>query len=72
MMTAVMTIVMTTVMTWLHMINNDMILLMTKTAYKVEDTYSKYPTKDKKYECRTGLFKGFFVSSVEFCKMRYR
>ena len=30
--------------------------------------YSQYPTDDKKYECRTGPFKGFFVSSVEFCK----
>jgi hypothetical protein len=31
------------------------------------DTYSEYKTKDKKYECRTGPFEGFFVSSVEFC-----
>ena len=23
---------------------------------------------DKKYECRTGPFQGFFVSSLEFCK----
>ena len=30
--------------------------------------YSQYPTGDKKYECRTGPFEGFFVSSVEFCK----
>ena len=30
--------------------------------------YSHYPTDDKKYECRTGPFEGFFVSSVEFCK----
>jgi collagen triple helix repeat protein len=30
--------------------------------------YSKYPTDYKKYECRTGPFEGFFVSSVEFCK----
>jgi hypothetical protein len=30
--------------------------------------YSQYPTEDKKYECRTGPFEGFFVSSVEFCK----
>ena len=28
--------------------------------------YSDYKTKDKKYECRTGHFEGFFVSSVEF------
>jgi hypothetical protein len=31
--------------------------------------YSQYPTDDKKYECRTGPFEGFFVSSVEFCKV---
>ena len=31
-------------------------------------SYSTHPTDEKKYECRTGLFKGFFVSSVEFCK----
>src|SRR5215212_1874441 len=30
--------------------------------------YSQYPTDDKKYECQTGPFEGFFVSSVEFCK----
>ena len=30
--------------------------------------YSTYPSDDKKYECRTGPFEGFFVSSVEFCK----
>jgi len=34
----------------------------------VTSSYSKYPTDDKKYECRTGPFEGFFVSSVEFCK----
>ncbi len=32
------------------------------------DSYSQYPTNDKKYECRTGPFEGFFVGSVEFCK----
>jgi hypothetical protein len=32
------------------------------------DSYSTYPTDDKPYECRTGPFEGFFVSSVEFCK----
>ena len=35
----------------------------------MEIVYSQYPTKDKKYECRTGPFEGFFVSSVEFVKM---
>ena len=34
------------------------------------DSYSKYPTDDNKYECRTGPLEGFFVSSVEFCKFK--
>ena len=33
------------------------------------DNYSKYPTKDKKVACQTGQFEGFFVESVEFCKL---
>jgi len=33
-----------------------------------DNSYSEYPTDDKKYECRTGPAEGFFVSSVEFCK----
>ena len=41
-----------------------------KNSYKIDDSYSKYPTDDKKYECKTGQFKGFFVSSVEFCKLK--
>ena len=32
------------------------------------EEYSKYPTKENNYECRTGPFEGFFVSLVEFCK----
>ena len=32
--------------------------------------YSKYPTEDKKITCETGQFEGFFVSSVEFCKLK--
>jgi len=36
--------------------------------YYGDNYYSAYPTNDKKYECRTGPFEGFFVSSVEFCK----
>ena len=36
--------------------------------YGDNDMYSKYPTEVNKYECRTGPFEGFFVSSVEFCK----
>src|ERR671913_2313621 len=37
-------------------------------SYGYNSYYSQYPTDDKKYECRTGPFEGFFVSSVEFCK----
>ena len=37
-------------------------------SYWVIRYYSTYPTDDKPYECRTGPFEGFFVSSVEFCK----
>jgi hypothetical protein len=36
--------------------------------YGGDSYYSQYPTDDKKYECQTGPFEGFFVSSVEFCK----
>src|SRR5215208_2685533 len=36
--------------------------------YYGDNSYSQYPTDDKKYQCRTGPFEGFFVSSVEFCK----
>ena len=36
-----------------------------------DNYYSTYPTDDKKYECRTGPFEGFFVSSVEFCKFKF-
>ena len=32
--------------------------------------YSTYPTKDKKYVCQTGQFQGFYVESVEFCKLK--
>jgi hypothetical protein len=33
--------------------------------------YSKYPRDDKRYECRTGPFEGFFVTSVEFCNLKH-
>lgn len=32
-----------------------------------DDMYSKYPTKDKKFVCKEGPFKGFFVISLKFC-----
>ena len=37
--------------------------------YDNDEQYSYYSDKDKKYECRTGPFEGFFVSSVEFCNV---
>ena len=49
--------------------NNSFSNVMAQEYDKYEDSsYSQYPTDDKKYECRTGPFEGFFVSSVEFCK----
>ena len=38
-------------------------------SYEDMKKYSTYPTEDKKYVCQTGQFKGFFVESVEFCKL---
>ena len=35
-----------------------------------DDIYSKYPTEEKKIACQTGQFEGFFVESVEFCKLK--
>ena len=40
----------------------------TAQEYGGDSSYSQYPTDDNKYQCRTGPFEGFFVSSVEFCK----
>ena len=49
--------------------NNISNIVMAQEYDKYRDSYySQYPTDDKKYECRTGPFEGFFVSSVEFCK----
>ena len=49
--------------------NNSFSNVMAQEYDKYRDSsYSQYPTDDKKYECRTGPFEGFFVSSVEFCK----
>jgi hypothetical protein len=50
--------------------NNSFSNLVTAQEYDKygDSSYSQYPTDDKKYECRTGSFEGFFVSSVEFCK----
>ena len=35
------------------------------------ENITKYPTEENKYECKTGPFEGFFVSSVEFCKFKF-
>jgi hypothetical protein len=40
------------------------------TSYEDSKKYSTYPTKDKKYVCQTGQFQGFYVESVEFCKLK--
>ena len=48
-------------------LNNNSALAQEYDKYR-DSYYSQYPTDDKKYECRTGPFEGFFVSSVEFCK----
>ena len=41
-------------------------MIMPRPSYNID--YSEYPTEEYKYECKTGPFEGFFVSSVEFCK----
>ena len=48
--------------------NNNAAMAQGYDIYRDNGYYSQYPTDDKKYECRTGPFEGFFVSSVEFCK----
>jgi Collagen triple helix repeat (20 copies) len=49
--------------------NNSFSKVMAQEYDKYGDSYySQYSTEDKKYECGTGPFEGFFVSSVEFCK----
>ena len=49
--------------------NNDNTVAMAQEYAKYRDSsYSQYPTDDNKYQCRSGPFEGFFVSSVEFCK----
>jgi hypothetical protein len=64
-------LVMLAVVPFLNNSNNSFLLNPVKAQEydKYSDSYySQYPTDDKKYECRTGPFEGFFVSSVEFCK----
>ena len=47
--------------------NNNFLNVAMAQGYNDDSYYSQIPTDDKKYECRTGPFEGFFVSSVEFC-----
>ena len=69
-------LVMLAIMSLLNNNNNSFSNIAMAQEYDVEDynsyddnsKYSSIPTEDKKYECRTGPFEGFFVSSVEFCK----
>jgi hypothetical protein len=39
-------------------------------SYEDMKKYRTYPTTDKKYVCQTGQFQGFFVESIEFCKLK--
>src|SRR5215204_682735 len=48
-------------------LNNNAAIAQGYNSYD-DSSYSTYPTDDNKYQCRTGPFEGFFVSSVEFCK----
>jgi hypothetical protein len=51
------------------LLNNNNTVAEAQEYHKYGDShYSQYPTDDNKYQCRTGPFEGFFVSSVEFCK----
>jgi hypothetical protein len=59
---------MLSVMPLLNQNNGFSNIAMAQGYYDDNSYYSQYPTDDKKYECRTGPFEGFFVSSVEFCK----
>ena len=60
------TLVMLSAIPMLNHNNNP--IAMAQGYYDDKRSYSTYPTDEKKYECRTGPFEGFFVSSVEFCK----
>jgi hypothetical protein len=42
--------------------NNNVAMAQGYDNYGDNSYYSQYPTDDKKYECRTGPFEGFFVS----------
>jgi hypothetical protein len=50
------------------LLNNNIAAMAQEYDKYRDSSYSQYPTQDNKYQCRTGPFEGFFVSSVEFCK----
>ena len=50
------------------LLNNNIAAMAQEYDKYGDSSYSQILTDDKKYECRTGPFEGFFVSSVEFCK----
>jgi hypothetical protein len=54
------------------LLNNNNTVAMAQGYNGYNSYYSQYPTDDKKYECRTGPFEGFFVSSVEFCDVKHK
>jgi hypothetical protein len=62
-------IVMLMIMPFLNQNNSFSYTAMAQGYYTYGDSYSKYPTKEKKVACQTGQFEGFFVESVEFCKL---
>ena len=63
------TLVMLAIMPFLNNNNSFLNIAIAQDYDKYGDSYySTYQTDDKKYECRTGPFEGFFVSLVELCK----
>src|SRR5215204_366904 len=60
-------LVMLAILPFLNNNNNTVAMAQEYDKYR-DSSYSQYPTDDNKYQCRTGPFEGFFVSSVEFCK----
>src|SRR5215203_5860744 len=60
-------LVMLAILPFLNNNNNTVTMAQEYDKYR-DSSYSQYPTDDNKYQCRTGPFEGFFVSSVEFCK----
>lgn len=43
--------------------------IKTDTSNHITEIFQESPTKDKKQFCEIGQFKGFYVSSAEFCNL---